>query len=514
MDKEGDRERLLLESNARPSLMRLLSINHKSAQKGSDGTTTTTTGTLKSTSANDDDAPFSLEDLPTPAFVINRHAFAGNCQRVLDFCTYTTSSTSTSSGATSTAYKLRPHIKTHKTLEGIHLQAHGTGKSSSHAVNGFVASTIPEVKLLVNYYTTNSTENAGSILYGIPISETKLPPLFVLQQRLDDWTTRQQNKANKDHHIPIHILIDHPQQVQMVEQFLAKQEQQSTPAATFSVFCKLDTGYHRAGTTCDKQGIQLVTAILQSKALRLVGFYSHCGHAYDVEDQSKLQEIANTDMNTIQQFLMHLEQHWNNNNNNNNINPQQVFDKCIISVGSTPSLFHHPTNHNNSNEWPAFQQRHTTLQFEIHPGNYTLYDRQQLHTSACADPQHIAGRVLSRVIGHYDDDHRPQTVLLDAGATALTKETTPQGGMAAIASVENVDVYRMSQEASMARRHNNSSNKSLLEELPLGSMVTLLPNHSCLAAACFDTYYVIDDPSCRFLPETAIVEEWIPVKGW
>ncbi|MGH9422912.1 MAG: hypothetical protein ACRD3J_23255 [Thermoanaerobaculia bacterium] len=33
-----------------------------------------------------------------------------------------------------------------------------------------------------------------------------------------------------------------------------------------------------------------------------------------------------------------------------------------------------------------------------------------------------------------------------------------------------------------------------------------MPNHSCLTAAMFDRYYVVDGG--------AVVDEWKPVRGW
>ena len=235
------------------------------------------------------------------------------------------------------------------------------------------------------------------------------------------------------------------------------------------------------------------------------------GHAYDEDDPTKLKTIAQTDMDQIQAFLQLLEEQQ--------FIPDEPF---TISVGSTPSLQHHwnpaapsssSSDNNNSQQqwWTQFFQRYPKAILEIHPGNYTLFDRQQLYTKACPNTQAIAGRVLTRVIGHYNDADRPNTILLDAGATALTKETTPQGGMAAITGQEeSAQVYRMSQEVSMAR----GTSEQFLKDCPLGALLTLYPNHSCLAAACFEKYYVINDPSANLAPDTPIVEQWEPVKGW
>lgn len=63
-----------------------------------------------------------VRDLPTPSFVINRHVFQRNCQTVLD-------------AAESHNLKLRPHVKTHKTIPGAILQATGqiTGTANDFA---------------------------------------------------------------------------------------------------------------------------------------------------------------------------------------------------------------------------------------------------------------------------------------------------------------------------------------------------------------------------------------------
>jgi len=145
---------------------------------------------------------------------------------------------------------------------------------------------------------------------------------------------------------------------------------------------------------------------------------------------------------------------------------------------------------------------------EIHPGNYTLYDRQQLWTGACSDEADVAGRVVAKVIGHYEDRN---TILLDAGALALSKDTTPQGGMCEITGFPELEVFSMSQEVAKVRPKDPNS-KCPYEKLPIGHTVSLLPNHSCLSAACFAEYYIIDDPKSLFLPEAPVIEVWAPCK--
>ena len=97
-----------------------------------------------------------------------------------------------------------------------------------------------------------------------------------------------------------------------------------------------------------------------------------------------------------------------------------------VSVGSTPSM-----------------QSHETLEIpnrvEVHAGNYVFYDRQQLYTGACENEGSIAGFVLTRVIGHYSDSDR-NAILVDAGATALTKDGAPQGDVCSVLGLSLIHI--------------------------------------------------------------------------
>jgi D-serine deaminase-like pyridoxal phosphate-dependent protein len=42
--------------------------------------------------------------------------------------------------------------------------------------------------------------------------------------------------------------------------------------------------------------------------------------------------------------------------------------------------------------------------------------------------------------------------------------------------------------------------------VPVGMQLRVIPNHSCLTAALFETYHVIEDGK--------VVDEWKPVRGW
>ena len=174
-------------------------------------------------------------------------------------------------------------------------------------------------------------------------------------------------------------------------------------------------------------------------------------------------------------------------------------DSLDISVGSTPSLFHHqhigstPTEPARDPSRKLYILRPTAIM--VRCGTRRIM---------------LSWESVDGVIGHYEDRN---TLMLDAGATALTKDMAPQGGVCAISGRPDLECYKMSQEVTQVRP-SDSSKRLRFADFPLGSIVTLLPNHSCLAAACFYKYYVIDDTSSNFSAEEQVVDEWIPVKGW
>jgi D-serine deaminase-like pyridoxal phosphate-dependent protein len=416
-----------------------------------------------------------LEDLPTPAFVVDRNAFRQNCIAAR------------AAAIKNGIPRLRPHVKTHKTIEGCIIQAgiDSTDKDSLADVIGFVVSTLPELSMVVKLGCEYKRKPFTDVIFGVPVCKSKL---LSIQSMLHELTSATHGEGC------IHVLVDNPQQVTFLEEF-AQNNTSDENNQRWSVFLKLDTGYHRAGIGTKEAGVELATKIINCTHLVLKGLYTHCGHSYNIQDSKAMKETTNQDHSMILGFLNSLSSHLKSNNNNFDVS------SLSISVGSTPSMF----SHDNTLKIPNI---------ELHPGNYVFYDRQQLWTGACSSEESIAGFVLARVIGHYDDEHR-NAIMVDAGATALTKESTPQGSMCSVLGRPDLECYRMSQEITMIRSKSEDGVKPFpFLEFPLGSTLLLIPNHSCLAAACFEEYHVVDGRTNSVSTKSEVVETWRPVKGW
>ena len=131
-------------------------------------------------------------------------------------------------------------------------------------VIGFVVSTIPELSMMVDMAFDNQCKPFNDILFGIPICKSKLSAIQKLKSELASATNNEGNI--------IHILVDNPDQVDFVEAFIRNSP---SPGIKWSVFIKVDTGYHRAGTICDGEGVSLAIRIIKSPYLKLKGLYSH-----------------------------------------------------------------------------------------------------------------------------------------------------------------------------------------------------------------------------------------------
>jgi len=103
------------------------------------------------------------------------------------------------------------------------------------------------------------------ILYGIPICYTKLPTIYRLKEKL----------LASDGGGELHVLVDNEAQVNFMEDFIRSFGFTLAKSSKWTVFLKIDTGYHRAGVTCDKEGVLLAARIIKSSYLTLQGLYSH-----------------------------------------------------------------------------------------------------------------------------------------------------------------------------------------------------------------------------------------------
>ena len=103
-------------------------------------------------------------------------------------------------------------------------------------------------------------------------------------------------------------------------------------------------------------------------------------------------------------------------------------------------------------------------------------------------------------------------LVINAGALAFSKDegpvhVDPGCGFGLLLSPEGallpgLKLVALSQEHGLVRATSGSA----LERLPVGATVRIVPNHSCLAAACFERYLILKGGD--------VVDAWETARGW
>ncbi|XP_058035962.1 D-serine dehydratase-like [Ahaetulla prasina] len=247
-----------------------------------------------------------VEELPTPAFTVDLDIATRNAQHMRDRCK--------ALGVT-----LRPHMKTHKTLEGGLLMTGGS-------LRGIVVSTLSEARHFAN-------GGFDDILYAYPLPFDKVGACASLAEKLDAFQ----------------VMVDNPQALDRLKRRPLRTGQ------PWKVWLKVDCDNGRAGVKpSDPAALQLAKAISEGST-ELVGIYAHCGNSYGCQGLSDIQSVA---QKTTEFTLRFMEQLW------------KAGVPCPkSSIGSTPSCSH-PV--------PAMG-----MLSEVHPGNYIFYDVQQMMIGSC-----------------------------------------------------------------------------------------------------------------------------------
>lgn len=289
----------------------------------------------------------------------------------------------------------------------------------------------------------------GDITYAVPIAPEKLARAAALAARIER----------------LNILIDSELALRAVEEFHAAQ------GTVFDVFLKVDCGYHRAGVDPnDPDSARLAIAIANSPAAHFQGLLTHAGHSYNASGVEEIRRIAAEEIESLTRFRALLG-----------------MDDLTRSIGSTPTLATADTFADTD---------------EVRPGNYVFFDAFQSTLGTCTRDD-VAVSVLATVVGSYPE--RGQAII-DAGALALSKDTSPEhlDPNFGYGQVCDLDLHPLTARLIALSQEHGKLTTSV--PLPVGTRLRVVPNHSCLTAAMYDRYHVIDGG--------AIVDEWRPARGW
>ena len=246
---------------------------------------------------------------------------------------------------------------------------------------------------------------------------------------------------------------------------------------TFDVFLKIDCGTHRAGVDPqDPDSVRLAIAMARSEGVRFQGLLTHAGHSYNARDLEEIRRVAAEESACLTRFRALLASEGI---------PEGHVRR---SIGSTPTA--------------SVVDRFSECD-EVRPGNYVFFDAFQATIGSCK-LEDVAVSVLATVIGSYPER---STIIVDAGALALSKDLGPEHvephfGYGLVCDLDLRPIPGM-RVLSLSQEHGKIATQT---HVPVGTRLRIIPNHSCLTAAMFDRYHVIE--------KGKVVDHWKPVRGW
>jgi D-serine deaminase-like pyridoxal phosphate-dependent protein len=361
-----------------------------------------------------------ISELTTPAAVIDRDILDRNCRTM-------------SERMRGLGVRLRPHVKSHKTVEIARRQVAG------HAA-GVTVSTLPEARAMAE---------AGliDITWAVPVPHPRIHEAVTLHRELSSRGGQLQ------------VLVDHPVAVDALEAESRLQQ------AILPVLLKVDCGYGRAGVDPGgEEGPRLAHRIHRSQALSFRGVLTHGGHSYDARNRDEIASVAAQERHAVVGFAERLR--------------ADGLPVDEVSLGSTPTMA------------VATDLAGVT---EARPGNYALFDVFQARIGSC-ELAEVALSVLVSVIGVYPS--RGQ-LLVDGGALAFSKDpgaehVDPGGGFGVVLGMHGgVLPLKL---ASLSQEHGKMTvlgDPAWLGGVSPGDRLRVLPNHCCLVTALHPTLQVV-----------------------
>lgn len=327
--------------------------------------------------------------------------------------------------ASSARVSLRPHVKTHKSNAIATLQC-------TSGANGLSAAKISEA---IEFFSLNT-------------------PITITSPLIDPDKISHVISSASNNSVALTLTID------SMESFIALEAAisgvKNYRKDLLDVMVKIDTGLHRCGI--EESNFDAVIAPILRKLndhdIRLSGILSHAGHAYGASTVDEIRNIAEDERLTMVRVKHRI------------MNDFPQLGAVKVSVGCSMT--------------ELAREDFTDID-EIRPGNYALSDLTSIR-KGLVNIGSVAMTVASRVISQ-----NSRYWIIDAGSKMLSSDRGPHGtagsgfGLAflyrdfkSVASVSSgLSVTNLSEEHGWVEKPKNAP------EIPTGTMMTIVPNHSC-----------------------------------
>lgn len=234
------------------------------------------------------------------------------------------------------------------------------------------------------------------------------------------------------------------------------------------VWLKIDVGAGRTGLPWNRPErlLPIAKALQVAPHLSLRGLLTHAGHTYGAGSAAAVRQIYTETLKRLESPLTLLQ--------------QALGQELEISVGDTPAC--------------TLVEDLSGVD-EIRPGNFIFYDAEQYLWGTCHAGQ-IAVAVACPVVAVHPER---ETVVVYGGAIHFNKDFTDYRGQRAYGLVALPTVKGWSEPLEGAYVSSLSQEHGLvhvparwLDQIQVGSLLVILPVHSCLAVTALKRYLSLD----------------------
>jgi D-serine deaminase-like pyridoxal phosphate-dependent protein len=191
----------------------------------------------------------TIHDLPTPALLLDLDVLEANLRRM-------------DARARSLGVALRPHVKTHKSIEVA-------ARQRALGVSGITVSTLYEARVFVDH-------GFDDLTWAFPVVLTRLAEVRELAGRAT-----------------LRLVVDSTAAVTALAAI-------GTADRPLHVWMKVDCGYHRAGVDPESpHALAVARAVAGAPGLLFDGILSHSGHAYHGGSRAEIAAIAEQERSVL-----------------------------------------------------------------------------------------------------------------------------------------------------------------------------------------------------------------------
>jgi D-serine deaminase-like pyridoxal phosphate-dependent protein len=341
---------------------------------------------------------------------------------------------------------LRPHVKTNKSIDV-------TRRLLDDPRGPVTVSTLREAEYFADHGVTD-------ILYAVGITPNKLAHVLALRAK----------------GIQLSVILDNCEAAQALVGAV------EASGATLDVMLEIDCDGHRSGLPPDSNELLRVAAAVRSPRVNLLGVMTHAGSSYNCRSIDAIRAVAEQERAGAVRAAGRLR--------------EAGFPSPVVSVGSTPTA--------------TFADNLSGVT-EVRAGVYVFFDLVMAGLCVCTLDD-IALSVLTTVIGHQGDKG---WTIVDAGWMAMSRDrgTSTQAVDQGYGLVCDVDgrvladytVSGANQEHGIIS--HRSGDPGHLLDVPVGTLLRILPNHACASAAQHSSYHVLGDNG-------QIADTWKRFNGW